>query len=70
MSSVPDHAIRFVSIYSPEYFKKLLVPDFSAGNTRRQEESTYMNFLDFVEECEGIVNYSDCPKFPVLLVLN
>ena len=38
-----------------EYFKKLLVPDFAATGSpqRGVEEATYLNFLYFVEECEG-----------------
>ena len=51
--------LLFVHNYiPPEFFKKLLLPDFSGKGTptKRQEEATYMNFLDFVEECEGIYN--------------
>ncbi len=39
-----------------EYFKSLLKPEFSQVGTleRTKEEPSYILFLDFLEECEGI----------------
>lgn len=39
-----------------EYFKTLLKPSFSEVGTRMRtmEEASYIHFLDFLEECEGM----------------